>query len=133
MAIEDIIPLDAFFSNKREASPNGKKKKKVDKEALASPMMRIPRMDVRVARDLIDIGVKELYELEGRAPDTVFEEIKNRKPDSPDWILPYLRMAVYFAENENANPKMLHPEKTKHAKLIFCLGKCLNPNQKNIK
>ena len=110
MAIEDIIPLDAFFSDKKEAGPNGKKKKKVDKEALASPKMRIPRMDVRVARDLIDIGVKELYELEGRAPDTVFEEIKKRKPDSPDWILPYLRMAVYFAENEDADPKMLHPQ-----------------------
>ena len=82
------------------------KEKKVDKEALASPMIRIPRMDVRVARDLIDIGVMELYELEGRAPDTVFEEIKKRKPDTPDWILPYLRMAVYFfTENENANPQ----------------------------
>lgn len=110
MAIEDIIPLDAFFSNKPKIETGEKKKKKVDKEALASPMMRIPRMDVRVARDLIDIGIKELYELEGRAPDTIFEEIKKSKPESPDWILPYLRMAIYFAESDSPDPNLLHPQ-----------------------
>ena len=108
MAIEDIIPLEAFFS--KPEGNRGKKKKKVDKEALASPMMRIPRMDVRVARDLIDLGVKELYELEGRAAETVLEEIRKMKPDCPDWVLPYLRMAIYFAENQDPDQKLLHPQ-----------------------
>ena len=62
----------------------GKKKKKVDRVALASPMMRIPRLDIQVARDLIDIGVKELYELEGRAAESLFEEIKKLRPDTPE-------------------------------------------------
>ena len=108
MAIEDIIPLDALLGRNSQKAGK-KKKKKIDKEAMASPMMRIPRMDVRVARDLIDIGVNELYELQGRAPESLFAEIKKRKIDTPEWRLPYLRMAVYYSENEDLEPSKLHP------------------------
>ena len=108
MAIEDIIPLDALLGRNSQ-NAGKKKKKKIDKEAMASPMMRIPRMDIRVARDLIDIGVKELYELQGRAPESIFEEIKKRRIDTPKWRLPYLRMAVYYSENEEQEPSKLHP------------------------
>ena len=35
---------------------------------MQSAIMRIPRMDVGVSRDLIDIiGIREIYELEGRS------------------------------------------------------------------
>ena len=61
MALKDIIPLEAFFGGENPR----KKKKKVDREALASPIMRVPRMDVRAARDLLDIGIRELYQLQG--------------------------------------------------------------------
>ena len=105
MAINDIIPLDALFGGENTK----KKKKKVDRIALSSPLMRIPRMDVFVARDLIDIGVKELYEIQGRSAESLFEEIKKMRPDTPDYRLAYLRMAIYFSENEPADPKMLHP------------------------
>ena len=81
---------------------------------MASPIMRIPRMDVRVARDLIDIGVKELFELQGRAAETLFEEIVKLRPNTPEWRLPYLRMAVYFSENEVHNPTKLHPHAWEH-------------------
>lgn len=108
MAIEDIIPVDALFG--QEGSNNrSKKKKKVDRIALSSPIMRIPRMDVLVARDLIDIGVKELYELQGRSAESLFEEIKKMRPETPDYRLAYLKMAVYFSEEEDPDPKMLHP------------------------
>lgn len=109
MAVEDIIPIDAFFSKKNDSELGGKKKKKTDKEALASPMMRIPRMDVRVARDLIDIGIKEFYELEGRSAETIFEEIRKKRPETPFWRLPYLKLAIYFAENDIHDQAMLHP------------------------
>lgn len=109
MVLEDIIPLDAFFSKKNDSEPGDKKKKKADKEALASPMMRIPHMDVRVARDLIDIGIKEFYELEGRSAESIFEEIQKKRADTPLWRLPYLRLAIYFAENDNHDQSMLHP------------------------
>ena len=108
MAIEDIIPVDALFG--QEGSNNrSKKKKKVDRIALSSPIMRIPRMDVLVARDLIDIGVKESYELQGRSAESLFEEIKKMRPETPDYRLAYLKMAVYFSEEEDPDPKMLHP------------------------
>ena len=61
MALKDILPLDALLGGENPR----KKKKKVDREALASPIMRVPRMDVRAARDLMDIGVRELYQLRG--------------------------------------------------------------------
>jgi len=32
------------------------------------------------------------------------------RPDTPDWRLPYIRMGVYFAENENPEPSKLHPQ-----------------------
>ena len=115
MAIEDIIPLEILFPEKRNNELQKKfiakgKKKKVDKEAMASPMMRIPRMDVRVARDLIDVGIKEIYELQGRSAESIWEEIKRKKPQTPDWTLPYLHMAVYFCEEKNPDPKKLHPQ-----------------------
>lgn len=105
MAIEDIIPLDKLFGGENTK----KKKKKVDRIALSSPMMRIPRMDVLVARDLIDLGIKEIYELQGRSAESIFEEIKKMRADTPEYRLAYLRMAIYFAENEQPDPKMLHP------------------------
>ena len=107
MAIEDIIPVDALFG--QEGSNNRSKKEKVDRIALSSPIMRIPKMDVLVARDLIDIGVKELYELQGRSAESLFEEIKKMRPETPDYRLAYLKMAVYFSEEEDPDPKMLHP------------------------
>lgn len=113
MAIEDIIPLDKLLGKKRNAEDTHgthKKKKKVDKEAMASPIMRIPRMDVRVVRDLIDIGIREHYELKGRAAESILEEVRKIKPDSPDWTLAYIRMAVYFCEEENPEPQKLHPQ-----------------------
>ena len=105
MALEDIIPLDALLGN-----PKKKKKKKVDREALASPMMRIPRMDVLAARDLIDIGVRELYQLQGRSAESLFEEIRKVREDTPEYRLAYLRMAIYYAENDPPDPKLLHPQ-----------------------
>jgi len=104
MAIEDIIPLDALYG-----IPN-KKKKKVDKEAMGSSLMRIPRMNVEVVRDLIDLGIREIFELNGRAPETVFEEIQKLKPSTAPWKLPYIKMAVYYSEESLVDPKKMHPQ-----------------------
>ena len=107
MSINEIIPLDQLFSGNIVNSK--KKRKKIDHAALASPLMRIPKMDILVARDLIDIGINELYEIQGRSAESLFEEIEKIRSATPIYRLSYLRMAVYFAENENADPKMLHP------------------------
>ena len=105
MALKDIIPLEAFFGGENPR----KKTKKVDREALASPIMRVPRMDVRAARDLLDIGIRELYQLQGRSAESLMEDIRAKKPDSPEYRLPHLRLAIYFAENEEPDPDKLHP------------------------
>ena len=59
------------------------KKKKVDYAALSSPFMHIPRMNVRAARALMDIGIREIYELRGRDPQSLLADYaKIKKPDS---------------------------------------------------
>ncbi|MFP4069751.1 MAG: helix-hairpin-helix domain-containing protein [Verrucomicrobiota bacterium] len=87
-----------------------KKKKKVDYEALNSALMRIPRMDVSVARALIDIGIREIYELQGRAPEALFEDARRRNPRIPEDRVRYFKMAVYYAETPEAEAARLHPD-----------------------
>lgn len=87
-----------------------KKKKKVDYEALNSALMRIPRMDVAAARNLIDLGIREIYELQGRAPEVLMEEARAKNDDIPDDRIRFFRMAVYFAETEEPESNRLHPD-----------------------
>ena len=88
--------------------PN-KKKKKVDYEALNSSLMRIPRMDVAAARSLINIGVREVYDLKGRAPEILFEEARQRNEEIPLDQIRFFRMAVYYAECDIPETSKLHP------------------------
>jgi hypothetical protein len=87
-----------------------KKKKKVDYEALNSALMRIPRMDVATARNLIDIGIREIFELQGRAPEVLFEEARTKNDQIPEDQIRYFRMAVYYAEEANPEARLLHPD-----------------------
>jgi hypothetical protein len=86
------------------------KKKKVDYEALNSALMRIPRMDVVAVRGLIDVGISEIYELQGRAPEVLFEEATRRNPEFPADKIRYFRMGVYYAENADPEKAMMHPD-----------------------
>ena len=87
-----------------------KKKKKVDYEALNSALMRIPRMDVVAVRGLIDIGIHEIYDLQGRAPEVLIEEATHKNPDFPKDHIRYFRMAVYYAENADPETAKMHPD-----------------------
>lgn len=87
--------------------PLGRKKKKVDLVALQSPLKRIPGMDIASVRDLIDIGVQDVDELRGRAPEALFEEVLNLREQTPAERLHYIRMAVYYAETEDPDPRLL--------------------------
>ena len=86
-----------------------KKKKKVDYEALNSSLMRIPRMDVAAARSLINIGIREIYDLKGRAPEILFEEVRQKNEGISVDQIRYFRMAVYYAECESPEASRLHP------------------------
>jgi hypothetical protein len=87
-----------------------KKKKKVDYEALSSALMRIPRMDVAAARNLLDLGIREIYDLQGRAPEILFEEVRKKNEEVPSDRIRYFRMAVYYAETETPDVSKLHPD-----------------------
>lgn len=84
-----------------------KKKAKVDVEALQSPFMRIPRMDIMAARSLIDMGIRNVYELQGRAPEALFDEARKRNPETPRRSLYAFRLAVYFAETPSPDRHLL--------------------------
>lgn len=88
-----------------------KKRRKVDYEALYSPFTRIPGMDLATVRDLLDIGLQEVDELRGRAPEVLFEQILDLREQTPADRLALLRMAVYFAETDSPDPALLQPHK----------------------
>lgn len=91
--------------------PAGRKRKKVDYEALHSAFNRIPGMDLGTVRDLLDIGLHEIDELRGRAPEALFEEILNLREQTPPDRLAVLRMAVYYAETDSPDQALLQPYK----------------------
>lgn len=86
-----------------------KKEKKVDYGALNSPLMRIPKLDIPTARDLLDLGFTYPDELTGRSPEALFADLKRLRPETPDVRLLYFRMAVYFAESPDPDPKKMNP------------------------
>jgi len=75
------------------------KKKKVDYEALNSRLMQIPKFDIPSARDLIDIGITDVFQLQGRSPESLLDKIQQTKSTIDPKRIFYLRMAVYYAEN----------------------------------
>lgn len=90
---------------------NLEKKKKVDYEALNSSFMRIPKMDIITARYLIDLGYKESFQLMGLSPEVLFEAIKKKDPKIPKDLIAKLRMAIYFIETPDPDPKKMDPLK----------------------
>ena len=91
------------------SNPDRSKKKKVDYEALQSPLKRIPGIDLPGVRDLLDLGFKQVDELRGRAPEALFSAICKRRASTPRDRLWTFRMAVYFAETEDPEPEKMHP------------------------
>ena len=89
--------------------PLVKKEKKVDSVALDSAFMRIPKMDIATARDLLDLGFTYPHELSGRSPEALFSDIQRLKKETPPVRLHYFRMAVYYAETPEPEPSKLHP------------------------
>ncbi len=88
-----------------------RKRRKVDMEALQSPLKRIPGMDIASVRDLIDIGMEQIEDLNGRSPEVLFEEIVALRGDVPRDRLHAIRMAVYFAETDEPDARLLQPWK----------------------
>jgi hypothetical protein len=56
------------------------------------------------------LGLREIYELQGRAPEVLFAEVRRLRPGTPESRLPLFRLAVYFAENPEPEREKLRPE-----------------------
>lgn len=84
-------------------------RKKVDYQALQSELKRIPNLDLPTVRDLMDLGFSHIDELRGRAPEALYEKIREAKPTTPEDRLYYLRMAVYYSETSEPDLKMMQP------------------------
>lgn len=90
-----------------------KRKKKVDYEALHSPLSRIPGMDLRTVRALLNQEIDDLDALRGRSPESLFANAVERNPGLPEDVLYALRLAVYYAETPEPDPALLAPWKWK--------------------
>lgn len=90
---------------------SNRQRRKVDFQALNSPLKRIPGMDLASVRDLLDIGIREIEELYGRSPEALFDELLNLREQTPPDRLHYFRLAVYFAETAEPDPQLLQPWK----------------------
>lgn len=84
-------------------------------QALQSPLKRIPGMDIASVRDLLDIGIEDIEELQGRSPEALFEDILNLREQTPPDRLYYIRLAVYYAETDEPDPKLLQAWKWTHS------------------
>lgn len=67
-------------------------------------------MPVWGARSIIDSGFHEIYELQGRSPESLFEDLQKMNPNTPEDRLTVFRLAVYYADNPEPDPKLLNPE-----------------------
>jgi hypothetical protein len=76
-------------------------------EAVTSAFMRVPRLPLDVARDLLDAGYTRLDQVAGRSAETLLSEIRRRNPEASDSHLPALRLAIYVAETPRPDPSRL--------------------------
>ncbi|MCD8483395.1 MAG: pathogenicity locus [Verrucomicrobia bacterium] len=85
------------------------RKKKVDYQALMSPFARIPGIKPAVARALLDLGMRTLADLNGRAPESLYSTLLSLPGYSEagrDYLFAF-RLAVYFAETQDPDPRLL--------------------------
>lgn len=100
-----LLPKD--FEKPFSANPEEAKRRRA--EALGSAFMRVPQLRIEAARDLLDLGFTQLYQIAGRSAETLFADIRKKRPDTPDTRLADFRLAVYVAETPVPDKARLHP------------------------
>jgi hypothetical protein len=84
-------------------------KKKIDTRPYTHRLCEFQNMHISVARSLINLGIRECYDLLGRDPSSLLAQTPAIEGWSREDQLSYLRMAVYYAENDCPEASHLNP------------------------
>ncbi|MGC9367789.1 MAG: helix-hairpin-helix domain-containing protein [bacterium] len=78
------------------------------KNQIKSDLLNIPGVGKSISRDLREVGIKKISDLKEKNPDELYRKlcsIRNAKIDR--CVLYVFRCAVYFASNQQHQPKLL--------------------------
>ncbi len=100
-----LLPKD--FERPFSADPE--EAKRLRTEALGSAFMRVPNFKVEAARDLLDLGFSQLFQIAGRSPESLFADIRKKRPETVPERIADFRLAVYVAETPAPDKAKLHP------------------------
>lgn len=71
-------------------------------------LLRIPGVGPSIAADLQRLGIRDVAELRGRNPESLYSQLCRQTGKPVDRCVLYVfRCAVYFASESNHDPEML--------------------------
>ena len=77
--------------------------------AVKDELEQIPGVGKSIARDLHQIGIKSVEQLEGKDPEVLYRKLCSFKASPVDRCMLYvLRCAVYYASSEDPDPELLN-------------------------
>lgn len=80
----------------------------VTEKRLLSPLMGIPGVGVKTAKDLWGMDIRKPTDLRGRDPVELYETLCSREGSAVDRCMLYVfRCAVYYVSNERHDPELL--------------------------
>jgi len=80
--------------------------KKGDK--MSNRLEAVPGIGKSLARDLRDLGIKDVETLRGRDPEKMYSDLNARRGVRQDPCVLYVfRCAVYFAETDKPDPELV--------------------------
>lgn len=75
--------------------------------ACISNLQQIPGVGSSIAKDLIDIGIESLTDLEGKNPEDLYKQLEEMNGKTDRCVLYVFRCAVYYATNKIHDPEKL--------------------------
>lgn len=92
-------------------------KRRTAPQSVITDLSRIPGVGPSIASDLYLLGVREMAELRGRNPESLYTELCEQVGRHVDRCVLYVfRCAVYFASRTEHDPEMLKWWNWKHHK-----------------
>jgi hypothetical protein len=79
-----------------------------NKKTILEELQQIPGVGPSIAQDLFDLGVRSVKELNNKDPQQLYQQLCDLKQCTVDRCMLYVfRCAVYFASENNHDPKLL--------------------------